>query len=257
MNNKWKLACVGIAAAAALPAQGPGWRGPGMGFGPGPRTPVTGAPYSAVETVQFQQTLPGGNQIQRQEESRVFRDSQGRVRTERTVSAPAATGQTPETVITIYDPVAGYFYRLDPQTKTAFQTPVRVPGPSQPGGSTPPFRNGPNGGNVQIENLGAQTVNGIPATGTRMTRTIPAGAIGNQQPIQIVRETWVSPDLKVPVLIKSSDPRFGNSTMQLTNITQGEPDPSLFQVPSGYTIETRPGGRGGMSKMTRKPEGNR
>jgi hypothetical protein len=100
----------------------------------------------------------------------------------------------------------------------------------------------------QTENLGTQVVNGVSATGTRTTETITAGAIGNQQPIQIVRETWVSVDLKVPVQIKTSDPRFGNMVMQLTNIVQGEPDASLFQVPSSYTIKTRSArqGRPGM-----------
>ena len=73
-------------------------------------------------------------------------------------------------------------------------------------------------------------------------------AIGNQQPIQIVRETWISTDLKVPVMIKSSDPRFGDMVMQLTNIAQAEPEASLFQIPAGYTITDRPAGRqaGGM-----------
>src|SRR5262249_25622544 len=80
--------------------------------------------------------------------------------------------------------------------------------------------------------------NGIAATGTRTTRTIPVGAIGNTQAIQVVREVWTSQDLKVPVMIKSSDPRFGDTTMQLTNIQQTNPDPSLFQVPANYTVQS-------------------
>src|SRR5262249_8773573 len=90
-----------------------------------------------------------------------------------------------------------------------------------------------------------QTINGISATGTRTTQTIPAGAIGNTQPIQIVREVWTSQDLKVPVMIKTTDPRFGDTTMQLTNVMQSNPDPSLFQVPSGYPVQSfhdRPSG---------------
>jgi hypothetical protein len=41
------------------------------------------------------------------------------------------------------------------------------------------------------------------------------------------------------VLIKGSDPRFGATMMQLTNIVQAEPDAALFQVPAGYTVEIR------------------
>jgi hypothetical protein len=47
-------------------------------------------------------------------------------------------------------------------------------------------------------------------------------------------------------MIKSSDPRFGEMVMQLTNIAQAEPDASLFQVPSGYTIKTGGGHPEGM-----------
>ncbi len=48
----------------------------------------------------------------------------------------------------------------------------------------------------------------------------------------------MSTALKVPVLIKTTDPRFGNTTMQLTNVVQAEPDPTLFQVPPDYTVTT-------------------
>jgi hypothetical protein len=64
--------------------------------------------------------------------------------------------------------------------------------------------------------------------------------MGNQQPIRIVREAWVSTDLKIPVLIKTTDPRFGTTTMQLTEIVRAEPDASLFQVPAGYKVTSRP-----------------
>jgi hypothetical protein len=47
----------------------------------------------------------------------------------------------------------------------------------------------------------------------------------------------------VPVQIKTSDPRNGTSDMELTNIAQSEPSPSLFVVPAGYTVQ-QGGGRG-------------
>jgi hypothetical protein len=209
-----------------------------MGLGIG-RTPVTGAPYSAVRTTDSQRTLAGGNQIQHQDQTKVYRDSQGRVRTEQTFTPPAgAANQSPRTEITIFDPVAGNVTRLDPQTKTAFQMQLKSPSGSQTGGG----HNNSNRPNVQTEDLGSQIVNGVNATGVRTTLTIAAGAIGNTQPIQVVREVWTSTDLKVPVLVKVTDPRSGNSTSQLTNIVRAEPDASLFQVPSDYTIKT--GGAG-------------
>jgi hypothetical protein len=93
------------------------------------------------------------------------------------------------------------------------------------------------GGPVNKEDLGQQVIEGVLATGTRMTTTIPAGSIGNEQPILVVSEQWFSPDLKVLVMTKHSDPRSGENTYRLTNITQTEPARSLFEVPADYTLK--------------------
>jgi hypothetical protein len=95
------------------------------------------------------------------------------------------------------------------------------------------------------ESLGTQTMEGVSAKGERQTRTIEAGAIGNDRPIQIVSEHWYSPDLQMDVMTRRSDPRTGEEITRLININRTEPDPSLFQVPAGYQIVEGPGGRGG------------
>lgn len=87
------------------------------------------------------------------------------------------------------------------------------------------------------EDLGPQMVEGVMATGTRTTTVIPAGAIGNVQPINIVSEQWFSDDLKVLVLTKHNDPRSGETTYRLVNVIQGEPHRSLFEVPADYTMK--------------------
>jgi hypothetical protein len=92
-------------------------------------------------------------------------------------------------------------------------------------------------GVVNKEDLGQQVVEGVVATGTRTTTTIAAGTIGNDQPILIVSEQWFSPDLKVLVMTKHSDPRSGDTTYRLTNIAQAEPARSLFEVPADYTMK--------------------
>jgi hypothetical protein len=234
---------------------GPG--GPGMmGFGP----TVTGAPYSGQEITEETQTLANGNVITRKVTVNVFRDSSGRVRTERTMpagrpgmggrpgTAPAtASAQTPRTVISIHDPVAGVASELDATSKTAHQMTIPNRGGNGFGGGRGREANGQTAStdpNVVRETLPMQTINGVQATGTRVTRTIPAGQIGNTQPIQVITETWHSPDLKVPVMTKRIDPVHGNVTTQLMNITRSEPDPSLFQVPSDYTVTRGRGARG-------------
>jgi hypothetical protein len=87
------------------------------------------------------------------------------------------------------------------------------------------------------EDLGEQVIEGVRARGTRTTTTIAAGSIGNEQPITVIAEQWFSPDLEVLVMTRHSDPRVGETTYRLTNIVRSEPDKTLFQVPSDYTIK--------------------
>jgi hypothetical protein len=100
------------------------------------------------------------------------------------------------------------------------------------------YPGGPVGGQAPEEkSLGTQTIEGVEAAGTQTTVTIPAGAIGNEQPIKIVSEQWYSPALQVVVLSKRSDPRTGEMVYRLTQLDRGEPAAALFQVPTDYTIK--------------------
>lgn len=205
---------------------------------------VTGAPYSAQAVTHFTQTLADGTHIQRSSTASVARDSQGRTRSERTISAIgplAVSGGQSRSIVMINDPVASMSYVLDPASKTVRQMQLSARGPrsiARGPASSPESRRGPNHGlAVATEDLGTQVVQGVSAQGTRVTRTIPAEQAGSDRPIQIVTETWLAPDLQVVVMSKTSDPRSGESVYQLTNISRVEPDPSLFVAPSGYTVE--------------------
>ncbi len=89
---------------------------------------------------------------------------------------------------------------------------------------------------TQREDLGQQMIDNVLATGTRMTTEIPAGAIGNEQPIRIVSEQWYSPELQLLVLTRHTDPRVGETTYRLTGIVRTEPPHGLFEVPADYTL---------------------
>jgi hypothetical protein len=93
---------------------------------------------------------------------------------------------------------------------------------------------------VVTEDLGTKNIEGVQANGTRSTRTIPAGQIGNDQPISIVTEVWISRDLQTVVYSKRSDPRMGEQIFSLTNIVRGQPDPSLFTIPADFKIVKGP-----------------
>ena len=87
------------------------------------------------------------------------------------------------------------------------------------------------------EPLGKQHLEGVECEGTRETTTIPAGEMGNELPINIITESWYSPELQVTVLRKFNDPRYGEDVFRLTNINRTEPSKDLFTVPSDYTVK--------------------
>jgi hypothetical protein len=93
------------------------------------------------------------------------------------------------------------------------------------------------------ETLARQSFDGVEAEGTRTSFTIAAGEIGNERPIEVVSERWYSPELQVVVMSRHRDPRFGETTYRLTNLSRGEPDRALFEVPADFKVETGPGRR--------------
>jgi len=234
--------------------------------------PVKGAPYSAEAVTESVQTLIDGNRIQHKNTATIFRDSEGRTRREQTLTAIgpwAATGEQTQTVF-INDPISGVNYVLNARDKTARKLPAPgfISRSEAKGGATqevrhdevhqvrvgpPPLKGGEMGvafaefhqfnteaNQSEKQSLGKRLIEGVEAEGTRTTLTIPAGQVGNELPMQIVSERWFSPELKVLLLSKNSDPRMGDSTYRLTNISRSEQSPSLFEVPADYKIEEGP-----------------
>jgi hypothetical protein len=203
--------------------------------------PVTGAPFSATAATQTTQVLADGNQINHTETATVSRDSAGRTRHDSTIShiGPWSSAGTPREIVRIVDPVAGASYMLDVTEKTAMEMPIH-----QHNAGAGPRWKPDDGGNKSIqrstESLGNQMMAGVNAEGTRTTETIPAGTMGNKSAIVIVSERWYSPDLQETVYSKRTDPRFGTTIYQLTNISRQEPNETLFQVPADYTVKQGP-----------------
>jgi hypothetical protein len=89
------------------------------------------------------------------------------------------------------------------------------------------------------EPLGKQMIEGVNAEGVREVSTIAAGVIGNDRPIQVSNESWYSAELQMNIMTKHSDPRTGDESFHLTNISRSEPAAYLFQAPTGYQINER------------------
>jgi hypothetical protein len=219
-----------------------------LGFGEmHPGKAVIGAPYSAVAVTETKQTLADGNVIDRKVQSSVYRDSQGRTRRETTFTGvgPLAESGQPRTMVSIHDPVASTAYILHADTKVAEQLslPTKKAGKSEnlQNKFEAHFQQEIANGTLKKEDLGTQTISGISAQGTRYTRVIPAGQIGNANPITVVNEQWYSTDLQLVVKIVRNDPRLGQVTYTLTNIQRSEPAASLFTVPSDYSVKPATG----------------
>lgn len=83
--------------------------------------------------------------------------------------------------------------------------------------------------------LPAREIEGLRAHGERTTWTIEAGKLGNEKPIEIVREVWTAPELVLTLATRDFDPRSGEVSYRLANLKRGEPDPALMKVPADFS----------------------
>ncbi len=223
---------------------------------------VTDSPFSADATTTVTQVLSDGTRIEQTTSARFFRDRAGRVRREQTILGLGAIngGGNMQTVTIAPDPANGTAFTLDPTTRTARRVP-RIAFPIAgnqmlrlnaqtvivQGRSAQPF--GGAGSSPTEELLGTRQFEGVKALGRKTTTTIPIGRIGNDRPIEITDERWESPELRMLVYSRNSDPRTGVVEYKLTNINRAEPPADLFMIPSDYAVNEPAlppvGGRGG------------
>src|SRR5437763_7734874 len=256
-------ALVMVAAASAQPPMPRGRGGPGgrfIGAEVGmPGRVVKNAPFSAEIVTETTQALPDGNRIKQSNTVKVYRDSDGRTRREQSLNnlnGLAPNSSLPQ-VAFINDPVGGINYAMDLTKRTATKSasgrggwgggnggpaPMARRGgqgggqPAEAGGERGPMMRSRRDENVKTESLGKQTIEGVVAEGTRTTMCIPAGQIGNEQPIQIVSESWYSPELQTVILRKRSDPRSGETVTRYMNVSRAEPPRTLFEPPADFKL---------------------
>jgi hypothetical protein len=238
-SSKAPTAVAAAAMLAALPAFGQDSPVPVCPPAPvNPRaTPdnvrlVTGAPYSAMGTSETVTTSANGSRVVRHNTVRVWRDSDGRTRSE--FELTSIGGPTPVEInsrLTVIDDPAArerYMLRPDGQVVTVAIAPCRAAnepdvtvGPPRP--ARLPLRVSP------PVKLGVRKVDGETVTGSRVEATIPAGAMGNEQPVKMSAEQWYGKDLQVVVEATYKDPRTGETKYRLREIQRNEPDASLFR----------------------------
>jgi len=266
-------------AALVVGAQGPPPPGPFADQGPGPGGPmagmfefgglmggfggkvVAGKPIVATITITHTETLPG-NMISNTTTGTFARGADGSTYRDVKFTAIgpwAAPGKAKEFAY-IRNVMNGtqYIVNVTKGTYRAFPSGERNPadigkkdGPKGSSSSNETVTDNPSG---TYTDPVSNTV--YPVDDRKVTRTIPAGGIGNQFEIVITSERWYSSALDLLLKDTHSDPRFGTTTYQLSGIGLSPasslftPDPSFTQVQGGgFGI----GGHGGEGNQPPPP----
>lgn len=211
---------------------------------------VRDLPYSAERVTESVRVLADGNRIVQHSAEKLYRDSDGRTRVESEWQG--------KPLVQIQDPVAGMSYRLYPDTKTGYRMAIAAPAPAgkaagaalgAPAPAPAPAAPGAAGlleqvapalaaaGAVpQSASLGTKLIDGMTAEGGKVTITIPAGVAGNVRPMVTTSEGWFARDLRLDLLVKTSNPFIGDSVTRVRNLSRLEPPTALFTVPADYTV---------------------
>jgi hypothetical protein len=215
-----------------------------------PMNNVQGLPVSMLATITTVSTLADGTTITQVRKERRYRDGAGRTRVD---LISVINGEDRTRSIEIMDLVAQTAINVNVGMKEAFvlqTSPAPAPHQRTPeeqarideqyaklkemrasNPASKPARPGPH-----VEALGERDIDGVMAEGTRVTTTTPAGTAGNDRELRHVTEQWISPELQIRLEQTLDQPLLGKTTEVISELTRNEPDPSLFQVPPGYTV---------------------
>jgi TonB family protein len=203
---------------------------------------VTGEPYSGAETHTPIRIRADGTQII-EPTRRMFRDSLGRLRIERTLVYSIVGGPSQPVMIEIWDPVAGFKFTLDTANKVAHRNKLPI-GPTSSSGAViervnvPPPAPDPSRPQSVIESLGTRMIEGVSAEGQLETVTIPAGYQGSNHAAVNTNEIWRSPELKIALVTKTKlvSSQTSEQEIRITNLSRSEPPAELFSPPSDYKL---------------------
>ena len=204
---------------------------------------VTGKPVLATITITHTETLPG-NSISNTSTGTFARSADGSIYRDIkfTGIGPWVSPGKAQEFAFIRNVSQGMEYIVN-VTKGTYQVFPIHEGDGRPDRKADRKMDRPTGGNSANETVNDNPSGSYtdPGTGTvypvddrKVTRTIPAGEIGNQNAIVITSERLYSSALELLLENSHSDPRFGTTTYQLSNIGQS-PASSLFVPDPSFT----------------------
>jgi hypothetical protein len=200
------------------------------GARPGPADlvlPSAESPLSVEQVEDRTRDLPDGTRAVEITNSAIYRDSAGRMRIE---SIHIGSNELP--TVFVIDPTNGFRILLSARDKIAY----RFIGPKA---TESGFAHGvggmgeglpPGAWSTKMENLGRRTIDEIEVEGERVIQTS-----ADQPSLTAIHERWYSSRLKLTCLAVSSGPGWKH-TAKIRSLGLHEPDPSLFAIPSDYSI---------------------
>jgi len=202
---------------------------------------ITGEPYTLIAKTTVEKKFTDGTWHTTILKERRMRDTEGRERSE----LLDASGRP--ITISVTDPVAQTIVDLQPSSKTARVTHVPLPSPEQEARSedrkakAAEYRRLHPPSPDDESPLPPQTIAGVYAEGKHHVNVLGALGVkvGDGQEVRVVEETWTAPDLKIPLMSTSDDPRGEKITRTVTELQRADPDPALFQIPADYTTVER------------------
>jgi hypothetical protein len=200
--------------------------------------PIAHAPFSLILATEWARPINDGGTFTIVNTRPIKRDSEGRIYQERWLLAPKGS-DIPSTMswIQIADPVAHTLLECSVRqhlceledwngSRNVRYEPSRFQSGPLPDGK----------GQRTHEDLGAETVAGLPVHAYRDTTTLAAGVLGNDRPMSTIREFRYSSELGINLISILETARLGRQTFTVTEISTTEPDPSFFQAPTGYRV---------------------
>jgi len=189
--------------------------------------PIPGKPLSVKSSVEFNQTSSEGRTITVRGEEDFARDSEGRVyRHVHGLIRPDSASPSPLEEVELIDAAAGTRTVCWASKKSCLISAYN-PGQESCGLTAP-------NPDISWSNLGEYTIGGIAVTRTRETCKHKEGSSA----VDFWQNSELALNLHV-VLYYPPQIGFIKVDHRITGLSRSEPDPKVFQIPSGYTLDRR------------------
>jgi hypothetical protein len=205
---------------------------------------VPGYPISGTIEAENTGTDSHGKTVITRFRSKIYRDSKGRTRLEWDMTPLGEAPKPGWFMIDIYDPTTRTSIQLQPSIRTAWKGHFPAPNekPQQVCKDSDFPKIDPKDlaqlaiPQVSQKELAHDVVDGMAVRHGRESLKYPPNSSGESSAYARVTDYWFSQELQIFVLVKRSGPGKSQHTVKLSDISRGEPDPSLFTIPPDYQV---------------------